>query len=258
MALRQLFFKMKKNYIALFLVSFCIYFLGWVLVDYFELNQLKIQSQDAVPTMFVPVAILEHRTLFLDEYYTQMISRYPHPDDKDYKKELVPFYVKKVKDPNTALPHYLSAFPILPALLALPFYLPVIILNIPFSWEVLTILSHVSSAAIVALSGVVFYALLKRHFALSEKKQIIVVLTYLFGSVNFSLSSQALWQHGPLQLFILLCLLFIYERNTFLAGLFLGLSILTRPTAVFMAPFIFLLAVNQIILLSKSSGIGVR
>ncbi|KKT45237.1 MAG: hypothetical protein UW36_C0009G0005, partial [candidate division WWE3 bacterium GW2011_GWA2_44_16] len=72
----------------------------------------------------------------------------------------------------------------------------------------------------------------------------------LFATVNLPMVAQALWQHGVVQLFIILSLLLLYHyRETkklysvLLSGVFLGLAVLSRPTAGLLLPFFVLLAV---------------
>ena len=73
------------------------------------------------------------------------------------------------------------------------------------TWENLILLSHISASAIVALTGVVLYLLLKKKHLLPDskdsKKITLILVTYLFGTVNFAMISQSLWQHGAVQLF---------------------------------------------------------
>jgi len=79
------------------------------------------------------------------------------------------------------------------------------------NWENLIILSKISSALIMSLSGGFFYLLLRRQFSLNEEKSVKLTMIYLFGSVNFAMLSQSMWQHGTLQLFSILGLYFILD-----------------------------------------------
>ncbi|MFC1621892.1 hypothetical protein ACFL13_00700 [Patescibacteria group bacterium] len=221
------------------ILSFAIYFLSWAVVYLSGLNSLPIQSEDTLPTVFLPVTIIKEKTIYADTYYKMIRDRYPHPDDKDFQKDLTPFYFQKVGV------HYISAFPLITGFLALPIYFFPIIFGLSITWVNLIILSKISSALIAAAGGGVLYLLLKKHFKVSEKKAMLLTGVYLFGSINFALISQALWQHGTMQLMILLALWFLYERKWFLTGIFCILALLSRPPAIAFLPFFGLLVLLQ-------------
>ncbi|MFC1700271.1 glycosyltransferase family 39 protein [Patescibacteria group bacterium] len=236
-----------KTFFHIVLGSFFIFLFSWVLVYKSGVNPLVIQSEDSLPTMFLPFSIIKKGSLYLDDFYDMLIEKYPHPDDKSYVKGLTPFYLKKVGN------HYVSAFPIMTAIVALPVYIiPVISGTLP-TWENVTFLSKISSFLIVSLSGGFLYLLLKKHFVKDNKKSILLTLIYLFASVNFAMVSQAMWQHGAVQLFSILGLYFLFNfldsknhKDMFLTGLFFGLAIISRPTAALALIFIGLLSYFKI------------
>jgi hypothetical protein len=222
-----------KNFFKITILSFLILFGSWYLVFKFGINSLAIQSEDTLPALFLPITIIEKGTLYLDDYVPMMMERYPHPDDKSYTKGLVPFYLRKVGN------HYLSAFPIITPLISLPVYFVALQIDKSVTWDFLIVLSHISSALIMALSGGLFYLLLEKFFFMDSKKSVLLSLVFLFGTINYALISQALWQHGTLQLFLILYLYYLlsYQRKStvlsgVLIGLFAGLAILSRPTGV--------------------------
>ena len=224
----------SKKFFQIVFTSFFIYLGSWFLIYIININKLAIQSEDTVPAMFLPVSIIKEKTLYVDSYYDMMIERYPHPDDKKQLRGLTPFYLKKVNG------HYASAFTLVTPLLAVPIYFLPLKLGLTVTWENLIILSRISSALIMALSGGFFYLLLKKQFSLDEKKASVLTYVFLFATVNFAMLSQSLWQHGTLQLFSILGLYFVLDHlkspnfkpfSAFLGGLFFGLAILSRPTA---------------------------
>jgi hypothetical protein len=239
-----------RNFLLIVLASFVVYFSSWLVVYKAGINTLAIQSEDTVPAIFLPIEILTHRDLYLDKFYPMLISRYPQPDDKSHVLGLVPFYLRKAGN------HYVSAFPIITPLLAIPVYVLPVVLHLPITWNNVIIFSHVASALIVAISGGFFYLLVKKHFHQSEKKSLLLTFIYLFGTINYALIAQALWQHGSLELFSILGLYFLFDalasfktklnlrKNLFLCGLFFGLACLARPTAalalIFAVVFLFL------------------
>lgn len=252
-----------KKFFAIVFVAWVVFFGGWFFVYKTGINPLAIQSEDTIPAIILPVTIIKEHTFYADTYYKAIIEKYPHPDDKKYLKDLVPFYFRKISDPITHANHYISAFPVMAGLLSVPVYLIPLLLHLDITWDNLIILSHASASLILALSGGFFYLLLKR--LIEDKKAVLLTAIYLFATVNFAMVSQSLWQHGAVQLFIILSLLFVIGRDEskvkqsgveiasvtprkdrmdlFIAGVFLGLAVLSRPTAGILCPFFVLLSI---------------
>lgn len=238
-----------KKLLGIVSFAFFMYFFSWFIVYKTNINTLPIQSEDALPAMFLPISIIKEKTMNLDSFYSMLLTKYPHPDDKNYIRGLTPFYLKKVGN------HYVSAFPIITALVSIPVYFLPLKLGMHVTWENIIILSKISSALIVSLSGVFLYILLKKHFLPDEKKASLLTYIYLFGTVNYAMISQSMWQHGTLMLFSILGLYFILEflkdskfkpLNAFFGGLFYGLAILSRPTAALGFLFILILMLIKI------------
>ncbi|KKS21099.1 MAG: hypothetical protein UU77_C0008G0016 [candidate division WWE3 bacterium GW2011_GWC1_41_7] len=271
------------------LLSVLVYFLSWLAVYKTNINKLSIQSEDTLPAMFLPVTILKEGTLYADTYYQMIAEKYPHPDDKSGMLGLTPFYFRKIQQPrvgsgdspgvteNSSVnsvsgnrflqTHYISAFPIITGLLAVPIYAIPILSGMEITWENLTLLVHLTASIIVGLSGGFLYLLLVRHFQLDDKKAWLLTVIYLFGTINYALISQALWQHGTVQLFTILGLYYLFnglsdERQDhltplFFAGLFISLATLTRPTVgivwVLLYTLIYFKYKTSIVSLFKSS-----
>lgn len=226
---------MKPFYKIVVTVAF-IYFFSWFGLYKLGINTLPIQSEDTVPALFLPVSIIKYGSIYLDPFYTQMLLRYPQPDDKTYVKGNTPFYLIKLTDTDGSI-HYLSAFTIITPILALPVYALPILANMPLTWENLIILSHLASGLLIAFSGGVFYYVLTKRLLLEPKKAVLVTCIYLFGTINFALISQALWQHGSVQLLMLLGLYFYLSPKEsagkyILSAFFWGFAFLSRPTAL--------------------------
>lgn len=234
--------------------SFLIYFFSWLIVYLLGVNKLAIQSEDTVPNLFIPITILEEKTLYADSYYSFIKDRYPHPDDKNFEKGLIPFYFRSVSQLQNekVITHYITAFPIITGLLVVPIYIFPLLFGIDINFENLAILGHIGGALIVSFSGGFFYLLLLKHLLKNKQLSLLLTLIYLFGTINFALVSQALWQHGTLQLFVILSLYFLYKSfesgknlDTFFATVFMGLAILSRPTAALFVPFLFLIFLGK-------------
>jgi hypothetical protein len=222
-----------KRYLMIFLTICVISFGGWWVVFKLGFNNLAVQSEDTVPALFIPLAVINDHTLYLDKYYEMMLARYPHPDDKDQTKGLTPFYLRKVGN------HYLSAFPIITPLLALPLYVTAIALHINFDWTNLAILSHLTGAIIISLASVLLYYMLQALLNLPTKKAMLLTFVYALCTVNLALVSQAMWQHGTVQLLMIAGLIFYFKffdtKNfTFLYtfSFCFTLAFLSRPTAI--------------------------
>lgn len=229
-----------KTFFKIVFFSTAVYFFSWLFVYKIGVNSLAIQSEDSLPAMFLPVTLIKEHTPYADRYYEMIRSRYPQPDDKSNELGLTPFYFRKVDQ------HYISAFPLVTPILAVPVYFFPIILGMKITWGNLIVLSHLFSAIIVAFSGGFLYLLLKKHFLKDEKKAKLLTMAYLFGTINYALVSQALWQHGTLELFVILTLYSMFDKRYLLSGIFLGLAVLSRPTALILVPFYFLILINQL------------
>ena len=289
------------NFLKVTIISWAVFFISWVVVFNLGVNDLAIQSEDTIPAIFLPVSIIQDQTLYLDRFYTLMRSRYPHPDDKSFEKGLVPFYLRSVEfcckterysPGGFGLPtfqidnipyfKYVSAFPIMSAVLAVPIYYFPLKIGLAPNFENLTILSHLSASLIVAASGGFFYLLLDRGIKLNRKQTLVLTVIYLFATINFALVSQALWQHGTVQLFTILALYFYYlsqdskakkawvfkqsklkvkqnklvstinlRKSTsylFFSGIFIGFAIISRPTSGLILPAISLLVFKKEVL----------
>ena len=210
-----------KIELGIFIVSFAVFYLSWLFFFKVGINSLPLQSEDAIPSIFTGISIVKEGSLHLDSYYSMMISKYPQPDDNTR----TPFYLRKVGD------HYLSAFPIMNTLLSIPVFL----IYLPFvkeiAWSDVYILSHLSGSFILVLCCVGIFYLFNKVLNSSIKNSLILVLIYALATINLPLISQALWQHGAVQFFLILSIIFFLKERLFLTYLFLGFAILSRPTA---------------------------
>jgi len=224
---------MKK---LIFIVTFFIYFGFWWVFYSTNINSLPLQSEDILPSVFTGISLVKDNTIYLNNYYEMMVSKYPQPDDSSR----TPFYLKKVGD------NYLSAFPILSSIVTYPIFLVYLQFVPEVNWQDVYNLSHLSGAFVVSLSSVLFYFLLINVFKFSNRTSLWLTIVYSFATVNLSLVSQGLWQHGVVQLFLILGFIYFYKKNYFLMTLFLGFGILARPTAA-----IVLLILGIFIILRK-------
>lgn len=142
------------------------------------LSSFRWHGGDDLPTSLVPFALLRDGTFLLDRW-------------------IDPFLAGKTND--FTLPavggHSISIFPVAAALLALPVYVVPALAGVVPTDQFLHNVSKVSAAFIVAGSVVFLYKAAAERS--SPRWALGLAAVYGLGSWAFSVSSQALWQHGP-------------------------------------------------------------
>ena len=210
-----------RRWAILFFIAFFVY----------NLNLRPIPAGDTAPAALLPFAILGDHSMTFDRF------------ERWYESQQVnALWFKRGGDG-----HYYSAYPILLPLLLTPLYTPALFLDIPHmpvARVVLLarILEKLSASLIAALSVAAFWALAER--LANGRTALLLTVVYAFGSQTWSTSSQALWQHGPSELAIILALLgFLWASDrpsgylpAVLTGICAGCSVAFRPTnAIFFA-----------------------
>ena len=189
--------------------------LGLILLAAY-LSTFRWHGGDDAPNSLLPFCLLRHGTLTLEPV-------------------LDPWFVGKLDNFTvTHLGKHLSIYPIVPGLLALPVYLIPALSGATIAEPTLHGLSKLSGAAITALSAVVLLRALKGRC--SPEFAFALSFLYALGTWAFSVSSQALWQHGPAALGVALALWGFNEPGSkfdALAGFGLGLAVAARPDSVF-------------------------
>lgn len=182
------------------------------------LSTFRWHGGDDMPNSLLPFCLLRHGTLTLEPV-------------------LDPWFANKAGDFTVV--HrglHLSVFPLAPGLLALPVYLVTAAFNASISEPALHGLSKLSGALITALSAVALRRALKGRC--SDEFALALCFLYGLGTWAFSVSSQALWQHGPAALGVALALWGLNGRGRrfdALAGFGFGLAVAARPDSVFFA-----------------------
>jgi hypothetical protein len=196
-------------------------FLGVVFL--YSLNGRSLTAGDTIPASYLPLSILREFDLDLDEF--------PFLYEPD-----MPWFVQRVDG------RVVSAYPPWAGVLSLPVYLlPVLgglVAQSPWVYD----LAKLSATLVTALSVVLLLLTLRRLTGATVAYCIAIV--YAFGTSSFSTSSQALWQHGPSQLFITLTMYWLVRgisepRFSAYTGLALASAVLCRPTnALIAAPIV--------------------
>ena len=209
----------RKYHIALslFFLAFLIY----------NLNFRPIPSGDTLPAALLPFSLLEYHSLYFDGF-----SSYIDSMDGPYM-----FAVGKG--------HYLSTYPIITSILVTPLYIiPYLLLKIigcpidpasPLFWASAQIMEKIAASIIASFSVVLMYLILVK--ITDTKTALITSLIFAFATNTWTISSQALWQHGMVEL--LLCLMIFVvilneERRLDIhfavLGLLTALSVFNRPS----------------------------
>ena len=208
-----------KKFLIAFSVSFLVYISIFFGVYALKLNHLTLQSEDYLGSATLPFSLLYEGNFNLNEYYTELTTYYPQPDDAT----LTPYYLRKNGE------NYYSIRPIWTSLLALPVYIPARVLNLEVNIELIRIMSRISGAFITALSAGLFYLILDKLLT-NRNSKLFLLTVYAFATNSLSTSSQGLWQHGTSQLLLACAILTLLHKKYFFTGLILGLAVVSRPT----------------------------
>jgi hypothetical protein len=193
----------------------------------YNANFRLLGAGDTYPARFLPFALWNHGTLYLDPVREVTVQRNPHP-----------YWIL-----STANGHSASLYPIVAPLLAAPVYLPAAlwVRGAGETYERMawagSLFEKVAASAIAAAAVGWMFLLLRRRLA--RRDAILLTLVFAFATSTWSTSSQALWQHGPAELFVVGTLWFLTgdltRGNLLAAGAFAGLLAANRPPDLLLA-----------------------
>jgi hypothetical protein len=196
-------------------------------------NGRVIAAGDSIPARLIPYAILLDHTVTLDRYFAREVG------GAAGLERMPPAQRQKYYFVTPRHGRLYSSYPMGTPVLVTPLHVPILWLKWGQGWPTEKILHVASSSekyvasAVAALSVAVMYLLLA---ALADRG-IALALTaaFAFGTSTWTSSSQALWQHGPGVLLILLTLAVLVRHPRWLwaAGIFAGLAVAVRPTNLF-------------------------
>lgn len=201
----------RRRAVVLALLAFLIY----------NANFRLVGSGDSYPARFLPFALWNHGTLYLDALREVTAQANPNP-----------YWLQRTPDG-----HWASLYPVVTPLLAAPLYLPAA-LYVRWTGETYARLSWLGeileklSASFIAATAVGWmYLLLRRR--LEPRDATLLTLAFAFATSTWATSSQALWQHGPAELLCVGTLWFITAEpttgNLLAAGALAGLLAANRP-----------------------------
>lgn len=188
-------------------------------------------SGDQVPNTFLPWLILYKNTVSFDS----IIETIRPLEGGKFR----PYFLINTEN------GFRTAYPIIPAFMALPIYLVPVLLNkipeVTYHENILKVflMGRFAASFYAALSTVLFYYILK-EVSKNEKWIIIFTLFYALGTNTWSVSSRGMWQHTFAQFFISIVVLLLLKsiKNKRLipwVGFVLGISVLARPTNIVFA-----------------------
>jgi hypothetical protein len=177
-------------------------------------NGVTKWTGDTLPARYLPLSILREGNFDLNELpflYAQGL----------------PYYLHHLNS------RYVSSYPVAPAIAALPFYLLPALGSVPHTDRLIEDLEKLAAASMVALSASILYLALRR--LASDRVSLLLTVIYALGTSSFSVSSQALWQHGPSQLALTTGLYSLIRGREEpgwigLAGFSLAFAVICRPT----------------------------
>ena len=206
----------------------------WLCVAVYLANGKTIWSGDTLPARYLPLSIIREGNLDLDEFP----FLYEFNGRLSFRLPLDHRFIKLGWDPSQPYyiarshGHYLSAYPVGAALVALPVYLLTALGPTTADSPFLVDLEKLAASITVAASAVLLYMTMVLLVGSSES--FILTVAYAFGTSSLSVSSQALWQHGPAQLAIVGAL-YCAVRGRYnpkwywVAGLPLAFAVVVRP-----------------------------
>src|ERR1700722_8251014 len=214
-----------RPYVLLFLALTVVY----------HANLRPVDSGDTLPGSLVPLAILLDHSVTLDRFVPWLRGH-------------VWFTGSVIHQANG---HFFSHFPIGAPLLVSPFYLPLAFFGLGH-WDAgaLVMLARIAqkfaATTVSALSAVWLLLLLKR--ITTVRCAWCLTLVYALATETWSVSSQAIWQHGPGELAIIGCF-YCLERWSedrarsgwlWLCGACVAAALVIRPTNLALLPAVLL------------------
>lgn len=212
-------FLVNNDFIILFfLIFFC-----------YNTVSAVTMSGDTIPAALLPLALIHDQSIFFDGPYIQGL--FSGTSESLHSPE-VAYAFPEVHG------HIVSFFPIVTPVLVTPLYgffsLLCWILKVPVTLSLVGAFAKTSASCIAAASCVLVYLTAKELF--SKKTALITTCVYAFATSTYSVSSQALWQHGTVQL-LLIFLIYCVVRDTshnslwtiVIMGIVSGLFIFNRP-----------------------------
>ncbi len=204
------------------MVAGAVPFLAVICLFAFYGQQHRSQSGDTYGTMMTSVAMVQQRTIWLDDYLPYIQARSGER----------PFMVTEGRGG-----HPVNVTPFAPAVLALPAVLAFDLAGAAASdWGSWMEAGMLTGAVTATLSVLVLFRLMTR--LTTRRRAFLVASTYAFGTLTWGVAGQALWQHAPAMLALTLALLALHDQRYALAGASLAAMVASRPSTPIIALFL--------------------
>jgi hypothetical protein len=202
--------------------------IGLCCLAIYNANGRAISAGDTYPARYLPFAIVQFRTVFLNP-----VAKVAAQGRGDHAYWMLP-------RPGGEL---MSLYPIVEPVLIAPLYVPAVAYLHFRGWSgarldyVAKLMEKLTASFLAALSVSLLYLLLRRRT--SNANALILTFAYALGTTTWVVSSQALWQHTLAQVLVIAALLvltgpFSVPRAVAVA-LLCGLIACNRPPDVVLA-----------------------
>jgi hypothetical protein len=193
----------------------------------YNANFRLIAAGDSYPARFIPFGLWRHGTVYLDPIREVTAQKYRQP-----------YWIQ----PTHRGP-YASLYPVVTPVLVAPLYAPAVLYLQMAGWSYENV-SRVGAimekvAASLVASSAVFLTFLVLRRRVHRRDALLLTVAFALGTSTWSVSSQALWQHGPAELLVAAALWLMTgaptRGNALAAGLATGLLAANRPPDVLIA-----------------------
>jgi len=148
-------------------------------------------SGDVVATSLQPFELMRYGHLYMDEFYRGFL------DNQD---------ISWVYFRNR---HALSMYSSAAGILLTPFYVIPVLFHVPVTDLLIHQYQKIGASFMVVVSAYFFFKVVESQSG--KKWAYLLTVAYAFGTSSLSTSSQAIWQHGPGQLFLSLGSYFLFR-----------------------------------------------
>lgn len=205
------------------------FFVACSFTYYGQLN--RVQTGDVVGTIYTALALVQKHTIWLDAYFHDIQAHMgAHP------------YMLTVGHGG----HVVSATPSASSLLAVPVVgLLVLAGKGPAdfgTWMEASLLTAALTAA--ATTAVLFTALTRLT---TRRRAALVAGTFAWGTIQWGINGQALWEHGGAALALSVALLALIDRRLVLAGIAVSAMVAFRPSTPVIVLFLLPLVGRRLV-----------
>jgi hypothetical protein len=192
----------------------------------YNANFQRIASGDTLGSSLVPFSLLLDGSVAADRFYPYVVENLP----------------QHARAFHLAHGHAYSGYSVATPLLVTPLYIPAALAAGAQQWDpgrifaLSVVMEKLAASLVAALSVMLFYCLALK--LTTPFWSLWAAIAYALGTSTWSISSQALWQHGPSELAVIggLCCLAHWDsalddsNSLLMAGLCCAIAIAVRPS----------------------------